>query len=655
MTSEITASTDLRILLGKGGDFSRLVTGYVEREEQLAMGTDVLGALNAGADLMVEAGTGTGKTFAYLTALLVAGSRAIISTGTKTLQDQLYYKDLPIVSALVGRRVRTALLKGRSNYLCPERLERNLKVMAATTGPRMMDQLMSIRGWYTRTRTGDLTEWLDLERDSNLIPLVTSTADNCLGSDCPRYDECPLYAARERAAEADLVVVNHHLLFADFALQDDNISSLLPQVDAIVIDEAHQIGDVARHFFGTRLSSGQLLELARDIAGEMAMLGGDDASLVRKAQLLEQKTDELNQVFRAFASKDFAATLIAERPRQLIHEIDLVLGQLASALESSSGRSKMLAGCATRAVRLADRFALLTELSTEPSETADHAHWIEHRDRSFTIHLTPVSIAAPFSARVNESSSTWILTSATLTVADRFDYIRASLGLADIETKRYESPFDYKQQTRAWIPPVTARPGTDEHTRSLMEQLMPVLRAVPGRTFLLFTSYRALHLAADFLSSHGEFSFLVQGQSPRAQLLDRFREIENCVLLATHSFWEGVDVRGAGLRCLIIDKLPFASPDDPITKIQVRAIGEAGGNGFTDHMVPQAAITLRQGFGRLIRENKDKGLFILGDTRVATQSYGKLFVQSLPPMTWLDSREEALAFLESIAAEETIR
>jgi ATP-dependent DNA helicase DinG len=383
----------------------------------------------------------------------------------------------------------------------------------------------------------------------------------------------------------------------------------------------------------------------------MAMLGGDDASLIQKAQLLEQKTDELNLAFGAFASKDFAATLIAERPRQLIHEVDLVLGNLASALEASGGRSKMLASCATRAVRLADRFALLTE----PSETADHAHWIEQRDRGFTIHLTPVSIAALFSARVNESSSTWIFTSATLTVAERFDYIRASLGLADIETKRYESPFDYKQQTRAWIPPITARPGTDEHTRSLMEQLMPVLPAVPGRTFLLFTSYRALHLAADFLSSYSELNFLVQGQSPRAQLLDRFREIENCVLLATHSFWEGVDVRGADLRCLIIDKLPFASPDDPITKIQVKAIGESGGNGFTDHMVPQAAITLRQGFGRLIRENQDKGLFILGDTRVATQSYGKLFVQSLPPMTWLESREEALAFLESIAAGDAIR
>lgn len=615
------------------------------------MGADVLGAINAGSHLMVEAGTGTGKTFAYLIAILVAGSRAIISTGTKTLQDQLYYKDLPIVSALVGRRVRTALLKGRSNYLCPERLDRNLKVMAASTRPQTMDQLLSIRAWYTRTRTGDLTEWLDLERESNLVPLVTSTVDNCLGGDCPRYDECPLYAARERAAEADLVVVNHHLLFADFALQDDNISSLLPQVDAIVIDEAHQIGDIARHFFGTRLSSGQLMELARDIAGEMAMLGGDDASLIQKAQLLEQKADELNLAFRGHASNDFAATLIAGRPRQLIHEVDLVLGNLASALEASSGRSKMLDSCATRAVRLADRFALLTE----PAETADHAHWIEHRDRGFTIHLTPVSIAAPFSARVNESSSTWIFTSATLTVAERFDYIRTSLGLVDIESKRYESPFDYKQQARAWIPPITARPGTDEHTRSLMEQLMPVLTAVPGRTFLLFTSYRALHLAAEFLSRQGALSFLVQGQSPRAQLLDRFREIENCVLLATHSFWEGVDVRGAGLRCLIIDKLPFASPDDPIIKIQVKAIGEAGGNGFTDHMIPQAAITLRQGFGRLIRENQDKGLFILGDNRVATQSYGKLFVQSLPPMTWLESREEALAFLESIAAGDTNR
>ncbi|MEX0943955.1 MAG: ATP-dependent DNA helicase [Pseudomonadales bacterium] len=652
MTSEISASSDIRILLGMDGEFPRLVPGYVERNAQLAMAEDVLGAINSQSHLMVEAGTGTGKTFAYLVAIMVSGSRAIISTGTKTLQDQLYNKDLPIVNALAGRRIKSALLKGRANYLCPERLERNLKVMATDTRPETVSRLLEIRSWYSRTRTGDLTEWLDLEGESDLIPLVTSTVDNCLASECPKYHECPLYAARTRASEADLVVVNHHLLFADFALQDDNISSLLPEVDVIVIDEAHQIGDIARHFFGTRLSSGQLMELSRDIVSEIFLLGGDDASLTQKAQLLELKTRELGDAFRVDTTNDIAAMLSARPARQLINDIDWVLGNLAAALEACGGRSKLLASCATRALRLADRFALLTE----PAQVPDHAQWIDQRNRGFTIHLTPVSIAAPFSARLYGSSSTWILTSATLTVAERFDYIKATLGLNDFDAKRYESPFDYQRQARAWIPPIVERPGTDEHTHALMEALKPVLASVRGRTFLLFTSYRALHLAANILTQQGGVRFLVQGQSPKMQLLDRFREIENCVLLATHSFWEGVDVRGAGLRCLIIDKLPFASPDDPVTKTQVKVIGEAGGNGFTDYMIPQAAITLRQGFGRLIRENQDSGLFILGDNRVRTQAYGKLFVKSLPEMTWLDSAEEALAFLGSMeAAADTTR
>ena len=631
-------------VFGKGGLLHREVPEFVERIQQIEMATAITSAIEDKSNAIIEAGTGTGKTYAYLVPILLQQKKAIVSTGTKTLQDQLFYQDLPTILRLLGLSTRVSLLKGRSNYLCPERLSRNIKVMSGTFESDLLSRLVRVREWSQLSRTGDLNELSDKDTDS-VGGLITSTTDNCLGGECPSLEICPLYRAREKAAGADLVVVNHHLLIADLAMKEESISPLLPDVEVVVVDEAHQISSVARHFFGETVTSGQLKELSRDVERELQLLGNDHPEMRRAALGIEESVAGLTRAFSLNGTADLEELLTMSEVKDAVEEMDLSLSNLAEFLEASAIRSKVLQQCYQRCARLIDRFAVLTEQVEADSE---YAHWIERQEKSFTLRLSPVAIADSLAPFFHDQSKSWIFTSATLTVAEKFDHVRNLLGLRDDAEFRFDSPFDFSEQVRGVIPGGLPVPGSNDHTTALMTFCLPILRSNQGRSFVLFTSYRALHAAHAIMAEAGGINYLVQGTMSRQQLLEKFKTIPRCVLLATQSFWEGIDVKGADLRCVVIDKLPFTNPADPLHMAQMRLAEANGENGFHAVSIPEAAIALKQGFGRLIRQESDRGLFVLGDKRVLTKDYGGRFLRSLPDMPWLGSRQEAMAYIKSL-------
>ena len=626
------------------GLLHREVPEYVERYQQIEMATAIASALEQKSNALIEAGTGTGKTFAYLVPILLQQKNAIVSTGTKTLQDQLYYQDLPTILKLLGLSRKVSLLKGRSNYLCPERLAKNIKVMTEIVEPDLLSQLVRVREWSQLSRTGDLNELSDKDLES-VGGLITSTTDNCLGGECPSVDVCPLYRAREKAVHADIVIVNHHLLMADLAMKEESISSLLPSADVVIVDEAHQISSVARHFFGETVTSGQLMELSRDVKRELQLLGNDHPELRRSAMGYEDSVNGLSRVFSMNPAIDLEELLTMAEIQDAIDEMDLSFSTLAELLETSAIRSKVLQQCYQRCLRLMDRFAVLTE---QVEADSVYAHWIERQEKSFTLRLSPVVIADSLSPFFREPNKSWIFTSATLSVAEKFDHARSALGLEDDPEYRFESPFDFSEQVRGLIPHGIPVPGSNDHTAALMAFCLPILKANQGRSFILFTSYKALHAARAIIAETGGINYLVQGAMSRQKLLDKFKIIPRCVLLATQGFWEGIDVKGTDLRCVVIDKLPFTNPSDPLHVAQMRLAAAKGENGFSSVSIPDAAIALKQGFGRLIRQESDRGLFVFGDNRVLTKSYGGKFLKSLPDMPWLGSQQEAITYMESL-------
>lgn len=634
-------------MFSRDGPLAALIPDYVYRPVQVEMADSVEEIIAGGTNGLIEAGTGTGKTLAYLLPVLMSGKTTIISTGTRTLQDQLFFKDLPAVLPLFPS-TKTALLKGRRNYLCPERMAVSLRVAEKNRSREVMAQLSAIQQWATSTRSGDLMELADLSETSPVLPLVTSTVDNCSGSRCPKYSECPLYRARAKALEADVIVVNHHLLFADLALKEDSTGRLLPPVDTIIVDEAHQVPEIARQFFGTRIGSGQLTELAGDVRREMFLFGNDDVALLGAVDRLETMTGNLEKMFLTdFPAASLDALLSRNDVVRAIAGVDEALMDTIDGLARASVRSQAFANCYSRALHINDQFAMLTE-DAEPDD--EFVHWLERRRQGFDIHLSPVSIAGEMHARVNADDGTWLFTSATLTVGGSFSHSKSILGLDDSAVEwRFESPFLFREQVKAWLPADLPTPGSDEHTRALVTSVLPVIRGNPGRTFFLVTSYRALRLAAELLSAE-ELPLLVQGTMAKQSLLQRFVGTEHAVLLATQSFWEGVDVRGASLRCLIIDKLPFMSPEDPLSSALIRALERSGSNGFMDYLLPRAVISLKQGFGRLIRQETDEGLFVLGDHRIMNRGYGRIFRMSLADMEWLEDRQAAVDYLMSLGS-----
>ncbi|MFC1772690.1 ATP-dependent DNA helicase [Pseudomonadota bacterium] len=628
--------------LGADGALASEVPGFAPRPQQQQMATAVEQALNDGEALIVEAGTGTGKTYAYLVPALLSGRKVIISTGTRHLQDQLFHRDLPTVRSALGVPLKAALLKGRANYLCPHRLEMT-RAEGRLPSRAQVSQLETIHDWSGRTVSGDIAEMSSIAEDSAIWPRVTSTADNCLGQQCEHLKNCHVIKARREAQDADLVVINHHLLCADLVLKEEGFGELLPGAEAFIIDEAHQLPETAARFFGVQLSSRQLLELAQDSRNEYINETAELEGLPEVARQLEQAVAEVRLAMGEGEQRaPWARLANNDRLQETLNALGSALGLLADALAEQSDRSRGLDNCCQRALKLQGLFNKTTH---EPPE--NHVHWFETWRQSFRINLTPLDVAENFSSQRQELPSRWIFTSATLSVNGEFEHFARQLGLEAATSLQLDSPFDYQNNALFYLPRDLPEPNSPDFTDMMLDEAERVINASRGRAFLLFTSYRALHIANRRLKSSCDFPLLVQGSAPRNELLERFRELGNAVLLGTSSFWEGVDVRGEALSCVIIDKLPFASPGDPVWQARIDALKARGGNPFMDEQLPHAVITLKQGVGRLIRDINDRGVLVLCDPRLVKKSYGRVFLNSLPHMRRTREFDDVQAFFEA--------
>jgi ATP-dependent DNA helicase DinG len=577
---------------------------------------------------VAEAGTGTGKTLAYLAPALLAGGKVIVSTGTKTLQDQLYDRDLPAVRAALAAGAVTALLKGRANYVCLHRLERAAGE-ARLASREEATQLRRIERFAAASASGDRADLPDVPDDAPVWQHATSTRENCLGQECPRYQDCFVMKARRGALAADVVVVNHHLFFADVVLRDEGVAELLPACNTIIFDEAHQLPETARLFFGESVSSTRLADLARDARLELRAAGGAVPEFDGLAGKLEKSARDLRLAFgtdgarlawaQASARPEFGGALAA---------LAAALAAFAAALQALAERSEGLAACARRAQEALAILARITQ-----AEGEDLVRWVEVFGHALQLHLTPLSSAALFRRQIEAQPRAWIFTSATLSVGEDFSHFKGELGLEGAAAHSWPSPFDFERQALLYAPRgLPADPNDPSFTEGVVQAALPVLAASGGRAFLLFTTLRALRRAHDLLRDRVPFPLLVQGTGSRSDLLARFRELGNAVLLGSASFWEGVDVRGEALSVVVIDKLPFAPPDDPVLAARIEALKARGGNPFTEFQLPQAILLLKQGAGRLIRDATDRGVLMLCDPRLYTRPYGRLVRASLPPM-----------------------
>ena len=618
------------------GPLSHQLGSYRPRPGQVALAQAVAHAIADQHDLVAEAATGTGKTLAYLIPALLQDQRVIISTGTLNLQDQLFSRDLPLAMKALGIERKVALLKGRANYLCLHRLEQ--QASNSELEPTQLDTLVRIQAWARHTQTGDRSELAEVSPDSAVWPLVTSTQDNCLGGECPLFSQCHLVRARRQAQDADLVVVNHHLLFADLALKQTGFGEVLPGAEAVIIDEAHQVPETAMRFFSHSVSAWQVRELVRDTLSACGQAAGTLAVL--QAPILALK-----------AALEHAVSACASLPARGTHDtmnnvwdelgaLQRALDDLHRSLQPVAEQTRDLSHCEHRAQ------VLLNSLGGFLAGRDGHVRWHTCRHGRFTLHLTPLDVAEPLGQLRTHVPATWVMMSATLAVGQRFDHFTQRLGLTSARELVIESPFDYPAQARLWLPDALPDPGSADHTEALMKAVLPLLQASQGRAFILFTTHRALRQAAHWLRSNSDFNVLVQEEAPRAQLLSDFRSQPRSVLLGAASFWEGVDVPGDDLMVVVIDKLPFSAPDDPVLEATIQAARDAGDNPFSTVQLPQAVLSLKQGAGRLIRQADDIGVLVLGDPRLQTRPYGRLFLASLPPMTRVDSAEAACAFLQ---------
>lgn len=635
------------------------------------MASIVADALERTAHVAIEAGTGIGKTFAYLVPVLHSGRKAIISTGTRTLQDQLFSRDLPRLGAVLGRPVDVALLKGRNNYLCWHRLE--IARHAGSASGATLRMLEAVRAWGLAGGSGDLTELEDLPEQDPARGWITSTVDSCLGARCEYFDRCFVAEARRRALAADVVIVNHHLLLADLALKESGFGELLPGADAVIIDEAHLLPEIAQQFFGVSASSRELELLARDAVVEARAAATRAVDVEVAADALGKAAAEAK--LAAFAaplgrqpwsagdplSQHLGAWLTGLRTlAAALHDAPPTAGlvRLRERCEGLADRLEQIAGAAERAEGAADGASEGAEDGT--SEGANGAaavdvnpraglRWIERTQRSVSAHWTPLDVGDALAAAIEAQGGAWVFASATLAVGEDFDHFLRRIGLFKAETHVLPSPFDYRRNARLYLPQGLPAPSRSDYVEALMAAVWPLVEAAGGGAFLLFTSYRALGEAQRWIEfRRAPGPVFVQGTGPRSQLLERFREAGNAVLLGTGSFWQGVDVRGPALRLVVIDKLPFAVPSDPLVQARLDAIRRVGGDPFIASQLPEAVLTLKQGVGRLIRDFGDRGLVVLGDPRLRTRPYGRVFLNSLPPMPVIDEADEAAAFAESL-------
>ena len=620
--------TEAAEALGADGPFAELLPGFAPREEQRHLAVAVARAIGGGTTLVGEAGTGTGKTFAYLVPALLSGRRIIVSTGTRHLQDQLYRADLPLVRRALGGVCSTSLLKGRSNYLCKHRLARAMG-HPVLNDERSRRHLRIVADWANRTTSGDIAEVTAVPEDSPVWAFVVSSEEFCAQHEFEDLADCFVHHARKRAQEADIVVVNHHLLCADLALKEEGFGEILPSANGFVIDEAHQLPDIAAQFFGRRLSSRQLLDLARDTVTEQLIEAPDTKALRDLGQALETAVRHFRLAFPVEPERD--AWVAVQDREPMVRELERLggtLDALVASLADAATRGKGIEACHKRALV---HQASLARFANDPAD-GEYVHWYETFRTGFSLEMTPMTVAGPFRRAMEGVRASWVFTSATLAVGGDFGHFRHQLGLEESEELQLDSPFDYHRNALLYLPKELPEPQAPGYTAALVEYARPVIAASEGRAFLLFTSYRALHEAERLLRDTLPYPLLVQGQMPRGELIEAFRSYGNAVLLGTASFWEGVDVRGEALSCVIIDKLPFGSPGDPVMSARIDHMKRAGGNPFVEYQIPQAAITLKQGVGRLIRDVTDRGVLVIGDPRMRSRPYGETFILSLPPM-----------------------
>ncbi|MBN4063603.1 ATP-dependent DNA helicase [Cardiobacterium sp. AH-315-I02] len=645
--------------LGPSGSFCKQIPGYQVRDNQLALCDAIDETIASGKTLTAEAGTGIGKTFAYLVPALLSGKKIIISTGTRHLQDQLFHTDLPRVKKALAVQSSSALLKGRSNYLCLHRLKLSPHLGFINRETRSL--LTEIDEWSKLTQSGDVAELTSLAEDSYVWPMVTSTADNCLGSECDSWDKCFVVNARKRAQAADVVVINHHLLLADMTLKNEGFAELLPNADAFVIDEAHQLYDVAARFFGDTISSRHLISLVRDTIAEQVNDASDMIELRDYAEALEKAARDFRLVLGEAGLRE-TWSKVQNKPavKTSLASLASSLEDLIAVLKIAAERARGLEQCYERAQNIMPRLKSFlnlektTEADSEQSKLNSSILWYETYPKSFMLHATPIDIASIFQQHTDNFSSSWIFTSATLQVNKQFSHFANNIGLEDYQSGVWDSPFNYEKQSLLYLPDKLPQPADPSYTKLLMQAAIPVLHASQGRAFILFTSYYAMHKAYDYLKQQMlPYELLMQGDFPKHQLLEKFRQTDNAILLGTSSFWEGVDVRGESLSCVIIDKLPFASPGDPVMQARIEAIKQNGGQPFMEFQVPQAVLTLKQGVGRLIRDVNDTGVLMIGDPRLKQKSYGRIFLNSLPSMPVTSDVNDVEHFFASVSAIET--
>jgi len=636
--------SDLASVFSETGALAQVVPGFRARPFQLEMAEAIEKVIKNQSVIVAEAGTGTGKTFAYLVPALLSGGKLIISTGTKTLQDQLFGRDIPTVRDALKVPVTVALLKGRANYVCHHHLERAKDDGRLPTRDDVV-YLARIESFARISNTGDRADLAEVPENAGVWPLVTSTRDNCLGSQCEHYDKCFVMKARKQALESDVVVVNHHLFFADVMLRDEGVAEILPACNTVIFDEAHQLPETASLFFGQSVSTTQLVDLARDARIEAATSAKDAAELPVMAGALEKAARDLRLAFEDSGSR---LPAVALRNRKTVTEALTVatekLTHLAETLHAQAARSEGLTQCFERADGLRAQLAGWREDSD-----ASLVRWVEVFHQSVQFNATPLSIAEIFRKQVEAQVKAWVFTSATLSVNGNFAHYVNELGIESAQTESWASPFDFANQGLLYVPQQLPEPNTPDYTRAVVEAALPAVEASRGRAFLLFTSLRAMReahslLTEEFKRRGWDYPLLVQGEGSRTELLLRFRELGNAVLIGSQSFWEGIDVRGDALSLVMIDKLPFAPPDDPVLAARIEKINAEGRNAFMEYQLPRAVISLKQGAGRLIRDETDRGVLMICDPRLISKSYGKRIWRSLPPMARSREISDVAAF-----------
>jgi ATP-dependent DNA helicase DinG len=650
---------DLDAAFSPDGPLARAVEGFRARPQQVEFARAVLEAIEQKGMLIAEAGTGTGKTFAYLVPALLAGGRVIVSTGTKTLQDQLYHRDLPRVRAALGVPVDVALLKGRANYVCLHHLEA-AQAQGTFAMREEVDHLRRIASFAQRTMSGDKAECADVPESSGAWAQATSTRENCLGSSCRHYQDCFVMRARKRAADADVIVVNHHLFFADIALRDEGAADLLPAANTVIFDEAHHLPDLARLFFGQQLATGQLLELCRDVRAAEAQHARESTELGDAALEVEHGARELRL---ALGQAQGRVGLAQVRDRKAFDEalghLHDELTALREKLATQEERAEDIRNCRARADQALALIEQWQEGESRPREDAygeplagEMVRWIESYAQTASLYMTPLDVGRIFAQQVGTGDKAWIFTSATLSVNGDFGHYQREMGLAEAATATWPSPYDFERQALLYVPEGLPDPNAEGYAEAVVDAAWPVVRASGGHAFLLFTSLRAMQRAYERIGARLreaklDWPLLLQGSGSKNELLDRFRRSPHAVLLGSQSFWEGVDVKGDQLSVVVIDRLPFNPPDDPVLAACIERINRAGGNAFMEYQVPRAVITLKQGAGRLIRDETDRGALMICDPRLVEKPYGRRIWRALPPFRRTRSLSEVQAFFRS--------